>query len=94
MSDSQRWLVSWSNYYDSTVANAHEAVAIALGDLEDAIKNVGEGTNVFVVEDTHTGHVSIITSDNALQTMRNTTIINVDQSVNISPTINVYSGDN
>lgn len=87
-----RWVVSWSNTYDSTIKTANEAVVVALGDLEDAIKNVGQGTNVFIVEDTRTGTVSVITSDLALsEVQRQTTVINIDQSVNISPTINIYN---
>lgn len=89
----ERWLVSWNNTYGDAIKTANEAVVEALGDLEDALRNVGQGANVFIVEDTKTGTVSVITSDSALSEVKGTTnIINIDQSVNISPTINIYEG--
>ena len=89
-----RWVVSWSNIYDSTVETANEAVRVALADLDDALCNV-EGANVFIVEDILTGSVSVITSDLALsEPQQINNIINVDQSVTYAPsvTINLKEG--
>lgn len=90
-----RWVVSWSNIYDSTVETANEAVRVALADLDDALRSAGEGTNVFFVEDILTGSVSVITSDLALsEPQQINNIINVDQSVTYAPsvTINLKEG--
>lgn len=90
---SGRYIITWSTAYDD-VDSAHEAVVVALGDLEDMIKNVGQGANAFMVEDVVTGTVSIITSDVALSTVRGTTnIINIDQSINYSPSITINAGN-
>ena len=89
-----RWVVSWSNIYDSTVETANEAVRVALADLDNALCNV-EGANVFIVEDILTGSVSVITSDLALsEPQQINNIINVDQSVTYAPsvTINLKEG--
>ena len=89
------WVVSWSNIYDSTVKTANEAVRVALTDLDDTLRNVGEGANVFIVEDISTGSVSVITSDLALsEPQQINNIINVDQSVTYAPsvTINLKEG--
>lgn len=94
-----RWVVTWSNAYDSSITSANEAVLVAFGDLGDALSNFGldVGANIFKVEDTYTGNVTVISlydaylgSNNTI----NTTVVNVDQSVNISPTINIYHEDN
>ena len=82
-----RWVVSWSTAYDD-VADATEAVLVALGDLEHVIKHTGEGADVFIVEDTKTGTVSVITAEVALA-KSNTTVINIDQSINYSPSITI-----
>ena len=89
-----RWVVSWSNIYDSTVETANEAVRVALADLDDALCNV-EGANVFIVEDILTGSVSVITSDIALsEPQQINNIINIDASVTYAPsvTINLKEG--
>ena len=89
-----RWVVSWSNIYDSTVETANEAVRVALADLDDALCNV-EGANVFIVEDILTGSVSVITSDLALsEPQQINNIINIDASVTYAPsvTINLKEG--
>ena len=86
-----RWVVSWSTSYDD-VADAHEAVRVALGDLEHVIKHSGEGADVFIVEDTKTGTVSVITAETALTTRISNTIINIDQSINYSPSITINAG--
>ena len=90
-----RWVVSWSNIYDSTIETANEAVRVALADLDDTLRNVSEGANVFIVEDISTGSVSVITSDLALsEPQQINNIINVDQSVTYAPsvTINIKEG--
>lgn len=90
-----RWVVSWSNIYDSTIETANEAVRVALADLDDTLRNVSEGANVFIVEDISTGSVSVITSDLALsEPQQINNIINVDQSVTYAPsvTINLKEG--
>ena len=90
-----RWVVSWSNIYDSTIETANEAVRVALADLDDTLRNVSEGANVFIVEDISTGRVSVITSDLALsEPQQINNIINVDQSVTYAPsvTINLKEG--
>jgi len=91
-----RWTVKWVNAYtDTDVKTAEEAVVEALGDLENAIKNVGFGTNHFVVTDNDTGDVVVISSDVALDKVNQiNTIINVDQSVTYAPsvTINLKEG--
>ena len=89
-----RWVVSWSNIYDTTVETANEAVRVALADLDDALCNV-EGANVFIVEDILTGSVSVITSDLALsEPQQINNIINIDASVTYAPsvTINLKEG--
>lgn len=90
-----RWTVKWVNAYtEDTVKTAEEAVVEALGDLENAIKNVGFGTNQFVVTDNDTGDVIVIGSDVALDKVNQiNTIINVDQSVTYAPTTTVYVQD-
>ncbi len=88
-----RWTVQWVNAYsEDVIKTAEEAVVEALGDLEDAIKNVGFGTNQFVVTDNDTGDVVIISSDVALDKVNqiNTTVINVDQSQIYAPTTTIY----
>lgn len=87
-SASGKWIVSWSMAYDD-VADAHEAVRVAVADLENALKHLGEGANAFMVENTVTGTVSIITMETALATKHNTTIINLDSSINYSPSITI-----
>ena len=90
-----RWVVSRSNIYDSTIETANEAVRVALADLDDTLRNVSEGANVFIVEDISTGSVSVITSDLALsEPQQINNIINVDQSVTYAPsvTINLKEG--
>lgn len=87
-----RWTVKWVNAYsEDTIKTAEEAVVEALGDLEDAIKNVGFGTNHFVVTDNDTGDVVVLSSDVALDRVNQiNTIINVDQSITYAPTTTVY----
>ena len=90
-----RWVVSWSNIYDSTIETANEAVRVALADLDDTLRNVSEGANVFIVEDISTGSVSVITSDLALsEPQQINNIINIDASVTYAPsvTINLKEG--
>lgn len=86
-----RWTVKWVNAYtDANVKTAEEAVVEALGDLEDAIKNVGFGTNHFVVTDNDTGDVVVISSDVALDKVnQSNTVINVDQSVTYAPSVTI-----
>ena len=85
-----RWVVSWSNIYDSTIETANEAVRVALADLDDTLRNVSEGANVFIVEDISTGSVSVITSDLALsEPQQINNIINVDQSVTYAPSVTI-----
>lgn len=91
----ERWVVSWSNIYDGSIKTANEAVVVALGDIEDALRNVGQGTNVFIVEDTHTGSISVITSDVALSSVtQQNTIINVDQSITYAPSVTINMDNN
>lgn len=87
-SASGRWVVSWSASYDD-VSDAYEAVRVAVGDLENAMKHLGEGADAFLVEDTVTGTVSIITMETALATPHNTTIINLNNSINYAPSVTI-----
>lgn len=88
-----RWIVSWSNYYDDDdIETPSQAVLVALGDIEDTIRNEGLGSSIFIVEDTLSGDVVVMSAEVArLNVNHQTTVINVDQSVNISPTINIYN---
>lgn len=89
MSDAGRWLITWSMCYDDA-EDENEVVSMALASLEDAIKH-GSGATVFVVEDTKTGTVSVLSADVALGHTKNT-IINIDQSINYSPSITINAG--
>lgn len=87
-----RWIVSWSNYYDDDIETASEAVMVAIGDLDDTIRNIGMGASIFTVEDTVSGDIVVMSADVArMNVNQQTTIINVDQSINYSPTINIYN---
>lgn len=86
MADVGRWVVTWSMSYDDA-ENETEVVSMALASLEDVVKH-GDGATVFVVEDTKTGRVSVLTSDVALRNTQNT-IINIDQSINYAPSITI-----
>ena len=89
MSDAGRWLVTWSMAYDDA-EDETEVVSMALASLEDAIKH-GDGATVFIVEDTKTGTVSVLSTDTVLGHTQNT-IINIDQSINYSPSITINAG--
>lgn len=94
-----RWVVTWTNAYDSSITSADEAVMVAFGDLGDVLSNFGldVGANIFKVEDTYTGNVTVISLYDAYlgsSNTINTTVVNVDQSINYSPTININTLDN
>ena len=89
MPDVGRWVVTWSMSYDDA-EDETEVVSMALASLEDAVKH-GDGATVFIVEDTRTGRVSVLTSDVVLRRTQNT-IINIDQSINYAPSITINAG--
>lgn len=91
MSDIGRYIVTWSMAYDDA-KDEHEAVTMALASLDDVIKH-HVGATTFIVEDTKTGTVSVLTSDVAMRHVHNT-IINIDQSINYAPSITINAGGN
>lgn len=91
MSDKMRWCVSCDVEYDEEVESADEAVFLTVEYLKDALKNIGKKNAndiVFMVTDYHTNGVCVTTANISLSSFgeyRN--IINIDQSVNYSPSI-------